>query len=293
MPAYNSEKYIAEAIESILNQPFTEFEFIIINDGSTDNTAEVVRQYTDKRIKFIDNQKNQGLIAVLNQGLDLCRGEYIARMDSDDISHPQRFEKQLKYMDENPDVGVVGGWIQKFGETVKTNQIFKYPSQLYLLDLFLHGCKFAHPTAMIRTSVLRENKIYYNPQYPHAEDYGLWMQIARFAPIHNLQEILLNYRWHDTNVSVLHKQIQLDSAERVRRNAIETMLSDANEIQKLLDLTRELNQRFWLFGFLPIIRRKQYGLTKTKYYLFEKIPLLRVQNGKIYLFEFIKIGGIK
>ena len=99
MPAYNSEKYIAEAIESILNQTFSDFEFIIINDGSTDKTAEIVNGYAraDKRIKFINNKKNQGLIAVLNQGLDLCRGEYIARMDSDDIAINDRLEK-LDYL---------------------------------------------------------------------------------------------------------------------------------------------------------------------------------------------------
>lgn len=293
MPAYNSEKYIAEAIDSILNQTFTDFEFIIINDGSTDNTAQIVRQYKDKRIKFIDNKKNQGLIAVLNQGLDLCRGEYIARMDSDDISLPERFAKQVKYMDAHPNVAVVGGWIQKFGVNVKSNDIYKYPSILQQFDLIIHGCQFAHPTAMIRTSVLRTNKIYYDSQYPHAEDYGFWMEMSKYAPIHNLQEILLNYRWHETNVSILHTQIQQNSAERVRRNIIQTVLSNKAEIEKILQLTRETNQHFWLFGFLPIIRRKQYAMTKTKYYLFEKIPLLRVQDGKIYLFEFIKIGNFK
>ena len=119
MPAYNSEAFVAEAIESILNQTYTDFEFIIINDGSTDKTAEIIDEYAknDSRIKFINNHKNQGLIAVLNQGLDLCTGEYVARMDSDDISMPQRFEKQVQYMDEHQEVGILGTWIDFFPTT--------------------------------------------------------------------------------------------------------------------------------------------------------------------------------
>ena len=294
MPAYNSEKYIAEAIESILNQTFSDFEFIIINDGSTDGTSKIVRKYAtrDPRIKFIDNKRNQGLIAVLNQGLDLCTCEYIARMDSDDISRPERFKLQVDYMDTHPNVGVVGAWCQKFGNQVK-NDVFKYQESMRLFDWLIYGTQFAHPTAMIRTSVLRNNKIYYDPKYPHAEDYGFWVSIARVSEIHNLQTVLLDYRWHDTNVSVLHHKTQMESAERVRHDLLETVLTNDEDGKKLLNLTRELHQHFWLFGILPVIRRKQYALTKTKYYLFEKIPLLRIQDGKIYLFEFIKIGSLR
>lgn len=292
MPAYNSEKYIAEAIESILSQTFTDFEFIIINDGSTDDTAKIVRKYArrDPRIKFIDNKRNQGLIAVLNQGLDLCTGEYIARMDSDDISRPERFKLQVDYMDTHPNVGVVGGKIRVFGSLTC---IPEYSPTIKLFDLLIYGSRVSHPTAMIRTSVLRNNKIYYDPKYPHAEDYGFWVSIARVSEIHNLQTVLLDYRWHDTNVSVLHHKTQMESAERVRHDLLETVLTNDKDVKKLLNLTRELHQHFWLFGILPVIRRKQYALTKTKYYLFEKIPLLRIQDGKIYLFEFIKIGNLR
>ncbi len=294
MPAYNSEKYVAQAIESILNQTFTDFEFIIINDGSTDDTAKIVRKYAarDPRIKFIDNKRNQGLIAVLNQGLDLCTGEYIARMDSDDISRPERFKLQVDYMDAHPNVGVVGAWCQKFGNQVERD-IFKHQQVMRLFDFLLYGSQVTHPTAMIRTSVLRNNKIYYDPKYPHAEDYGFLVSIARVSEIHNLQTVLLDYRWHDTNVSVLHHKTQTESAERVRHDLLEAVLTNDKDVKKLLNLTRELHQHFWLFGFLPIVRRKQYSITKTKYYLFEKIPLLRIQDGNVYLFEFIKIGNLR
>ena len=295
MPAYNSEKYIATAIESILNQTFSDFEFIIINDGSTDNTAKIVRQYArrDPRIKFIDNKKNRGLIAVLNMGLDLCTGEYIARMDSDDVSRPQRFKLQVEYMDAHPECGVVSAWIQKFGPTVHGTEIFKYTPKLKLLDLLIYGPQMAHPAAMIRASVLRDNNIYYDPAYPHAEDYALWASIAQFAELHNLQTVLLDYRWHDTNVSIVHRDIQHDSAHRIQRDLLSKYLSKSTDVQKFIDMTHETNQHAWLFWILPIIRRKQYALKKTKYYLFEKIPLIKIQNNGVYLFEFIKIGVIK
>lgn len=295
MPAYNSEKYIATAIESILNQTFSDFEFIIINDGSTDNTAKIVRQYArqDPRIKFIDNKKNRGLIAVLNMGLDLCTGEYIARMDSDDVSRPQRFELQVEYMDAHPECGVVSAWIQKFGPTILRPEIDKYMSTVKLLDLVLYGSRVSHPAAMIRASVLRDNNIYYDPAYPHAEDYALWASIAQFAELHNLQTVLLDYRWHDTNVSVVHRNIQHDSAHRIQRDLLSKYLSKSTDVQKFIDMTHETNQHAWLFWILPIIRRKQYTLSKVKYYLFEKLPFIKIQDNGIYLFDRIKIGVIK
>lgn len=292
MPAYNAEKYISAAIESILSQTFTDFEFIIINDGSTDNTAKIVQEYAkrDTRIKFINNKKNQGLIAVLNQGLDLCRGEYIARMDSDDVALPERFAKQVKYMDDNPNVVVVGAWVHVFGDT---DDYYKYPKTVKLFDLLVYKTLIAHPVTMLRTSILRKNNIYYNPAYLHAEDYGLWATLLQYGEIHNIQETLLDYRWHNANISIVHQKKQIESTELARADSLKTVLSNQSDINKILDMTRELNQCFWLFGFIPLIRRKQYSITKTKYYLFWKLPLVRIQDGKIYLFEFLKIGTCK
>ena len=116
MPACNVEKYIGEAIESILNQTFTDFEFIILNDGSTDNTAKIIKDYAkkDKRIKFINNKTNKGFVASLNKCFDVAVGKYIAKMDSDDISLPQRLEKQVEYLDNNPDCGMIGCGFRAF-----------------------------------------------------------------------------------------------------------------------------------------------------------------------------------
>lgn len=295
MPVYNTrEEYLRPAIESILNQTFSNFEFIIINDGSTDNSPQVVQEYADKdsRIKFINNKKNSGLIAVLNQGLELCTGEYIARMDSDDISRPERFAKQVAYMDLHPECGALGTWAQKFNSRGLLS-VFKHIKNVKILDLLLYGSCVVHPSAMIRRSVLTAYGISYNHDYKHAEDLQLWVEIAKVSEIHNLQEILLNYRWHDSNISVVYSAQQVETTEKIRRNLLTSLLSKDGDIEKILNITKEDVKRFWLFGFLPIIRRKQYALTKTKYYLFDKIPLFKIQDGKIYLFEVIKIGVLK
>lgn len=295
MSAYNSEKYVAEAIESILNQTFKDFEFIIVNDGSTDKTAEIIAQYakSDKRIKFIDNKNNAGIVAALNQGLDFCNGEYVARMDSDDISLPERFAKQLKYMDGHPECGALGAWAEKFGPSVKRNDGFRYRLKLKLLDFIIYGDCVVNPTAMVRRSILIDNNIKYEPEYKYAEDYAFWIEVSKIAEIHNLPEVLLKYRWHNNNVSVMHRKAQTECTERIRRNVLKQLLDSKSDTEKLLRMTREVHERFWLFGILPIVRRKQYSITKTKYYLFEKLPIIREQDGKIYIFECIKIGCMK
>ncbi len=245
MPAYNAEQYIAQAIESILNQTFTDFEFIIINDGSSDKTAEIIKSYKDKRINFIDNKKNQGLIAVLNQGLAISNGEYIARMDSDDISLPERFEKQVKYLDAHPEIGVLGTSIIQFGEHTKEQEVIKKPKITYL-DIVL-CCPVVHPSAMIRKSILDKYNLRYNPDYQHAEDYYLWSQAIKYTNITNLKDVLLKYRYHDKNVSIVYNTTQNKIAQKISDEMID-FLTDIpelkNEIKKLAKKTRFYNTSF-------------------------------------------------
>lgn len=294
MSAHNSEKYIAQAIESILNQTFTDFDFIIVNDGSTDTTAEIVQKYADvdKRIVFVNNKKNH-MIESLNQGLDLCRGEYIARMDSDDIALPERFAKQVEYMDAHQECGACGTWAKKFGPGINSEDYIKHHKVMRLMDFLVYGCRIVNPSAMIRRAILVDNNIKYEADFKFAEDYGFWTRVAKYTQVHNIPQVLLNYRWHGGNISVVHKTSQLECTERIRKSVLTELLSSEKDIQKFLDMTREVNERFWLFGILPIVRRKQYSITKTKYYLFEKLPIIKEQDGKIYLFEKIKIGSIK
>lgn len=291
MPVYNAEKYVSDAIESILQQTFTDFELIVINDGSTDNSAKILKNYADQdnRIRFINHRKNKGLIGVLNEGLDICCGKYIARMDSDDISMPQRFEAQVAYMDAHPECGVLSVGFQMFGDSDK---IVIHPAHVGIVD-FMHGCLVAHPGVMMRKSVLDMYGFRYDKNYKYAEDYDLWSRMACVTQIHNLPDVLLQYRWHKSNVSVLHSAEQTRCTEAIRENIANVLFGSETDKNILYDMLNETTRRFYLFGFLPIVRRKQYATTKTKYYLFEKIPLIREQDGKIYLFGVIKLGVVK
>lgn len=233
MPAYNSEAFVAEAIESILNQTYTDFEFIIINDGSTDKTAEIIDKYAknDSRIKFINNHKNQGLIAVLNQGLDLCTGEYVARMDSDDISMPQRFEKQVQYMDEHQEVGILGTWIDFFPTTTMQG-VGHHKKNIAVMDV-LRGWCVNHPTVMMRKSVLTKHALRYRADFIAAEDYDLWAQAVRVTKIENLQETLLRYRFHEASVTNTAKNKALESVEKTKKELL-NFLTEDEELQKRL-----------------------------------------------------------
>ncbi len=188
MPVYNTkEEYLRESIESILNQTYSDFEFIIINDGSTNNTEDVILSYKDKRIKYF-KQKNSGVAKTLNYGFDLAQGEYIARMDSDDISLPDRFEKQINFLENNKSISVLGAWHEEFPQ----KNINKVPSEVKLMDLVRDNL-VSHPTIMLRKNDFDKYKLRYNPAFT-CEDYELWTRVVRCLKFCNLQEVLLKYR---------------------------------------------------------------------------------------------------
>lgn len=294
MTAYNSEKFIAEAIDSILNQTFTDFEFIIINDGSTDKTAEIVNKYTDKRIRFIDNKHNQGLIAVLNQGLDLCRGEYIARMDSDDISLPQRFEKQVAYLDANPDVGILGTAGQNFG----ANNYVNYLPEIVDAFVLLREVGFYHPSIMMRKSVLDKYNLRYNSDYYLVEDYELWACALKYTKMRNLQEVLLKYRVHPTSVSNANSKLQENNKVIVRKRILDFISNDNNVRDALLSMAGidsgfMRKSCFYLVNCIPLIHIIHKSYDNKKIWLFKYFPLLKIKHGRVYLFHFLNVGVMK
>lgn len=199
MPVYNGEPYLRKAIESILNQTFTDFEFLIINDGSVDRTVSIIELYNDPRITLIHNESNLGLVATLNKGLDLARGEYIARMDSDDLCLPERIAKQVLFMDLHPEVGVCGTGY----EDMKTGRNIIRPTEHEDIIEFMlkSGCALAHPTVMIRTAVLRKNRLYYDPDYQQAEDFELWTRMIKVTHLANIPEVLVRHRTHSSQIS--------------------------------------------------------------------------------------------
>ena len=274
MPAYNSEQYVAEAIESILNQTFTDFEFIIINDGSTDNTARIVRKYAkqDERIRFIDSHRNRGFIARLNQCLDLARGEYIAKMDSDDISLPERLEKQVRFLDEHIECGLVGCGFRAFD---KGNFSIIHPYKVGMIDM-LRTC--ATTIIMARKSVVDKFNLRFDPNYPCAEDYDFYSRFLRCADIYNLQEILYLYRWHGENVSIKKNAIQVASSQKVRDNILNLLTQD-KQIQDTVNnmISGRQEKTLYLFSRIPVLRIKKTP-KYVKYYLFGRVSVLKTMK---------------
>lgn len=209
LPVYNCEPYVKEAIDSILHQTFTDFEFLIIDDASTDSTVDIIKKIKDSRIKLIEKPVNTGYTNSLNLGLELAKGEYIARMDGDDISLPERFAKQVSFLDSNQDVILCGTCFS----IIDTNKIIMLPEKNDEIKIaFLKGNNMAHPSVMIRNNKIKEHKLIYDLKKEPAEDYDLWVRILAIGKIHNLQEILLNYRQHDTQVSQKRETEQMRSA---------------------------------------------------------------------------------
>lgn len=274
MPAYNTEKYIGEAIESILNQTFQDFEFIILNDGSTDKTPEIIEAYAkkDKRIKFINNKKNQGFIASLNECLDVAKGEYIAKMDSDDISLPERIKKQVEYLDAHPEAGMVGCGYQIFD---KEDVVRIFSSHIKFFDLYI-GCQVS--IVMFRKTIIDNNKLRFRSEYLHAEDYDFYSRFIRYGEIHNLQEVLYHYRWHGNNVSFKYLDIQLKNSDKIRQNMLDFLTDDPALQQKILEIINPAQTKsitkYYLFNLIPFLKIKKKG-NKTKYYLFSFIPILK------------------
>jgi glycosyltransferase involved in cell wall biosynthesis len=215
LPVYNAELYVSESIQSVLNQSFSDFELIILNDGSTDGSERVILEFQDKRIKYVKNETNLKLIDTLNLGLKLVQGKYIARMDADDIAFPDRFEKQITFLEKNPDYGLVGSFAECFGDT---NGIMKYveEDQDIRFALLTHN-PFIHSTIMVRSTVLKENNLAYKKDKLHVEDYDLWIQLLAFTKAKLIPECLIKYRVHENQVSNVHREMQKLNAENLQK----------------------------------------------------------------------------
>jgi len=210
LPVYNGEKFLRDSIESILNQTYESFELIIINDGSTDGSLNIINEYAckDSRIKVI-SRENKGLVYSLNEGIDLAKGKYIARMDADDISLSQRFELQYKYLEEHTDIAILGTFIESFGEDKKTSIMLEqwFNEKLNDENMYIktsYSCPIAHPTVMMRTRFAKLER--YSSKYPVIEDYELWIRVLKKGyKISNIDMKLLKYRVHSKSKSNIEK----------------------------------------------------------------------------------------
>jgi glycosyltransferase involved in cell wall biosynthesis len=203
MPVFNGAKYIKESIKSILNQSFRDFELLIINDGSTDNSSEIVTNLKDERIKLIKNSSNSGLVKVRNQGMNLATGKYIAWLDSDDLSLPNRLKIQNDYLDRNQNVIAVGSWvrlIKSSGEKAGVEWKNNFSGEEIPAALFF-GNQFAQSSIMARKEFLLKTP--YREGYAPAEDYDVWIRLAKIGKIETIKKILIYYREHGFQTSKL------------------------------------------------------------------------------------------
>ena len=206
MPVYNTPcEYLVEAVQSILNQSYKNFELIIIDDGSDSKTKAVLKSFNDKRIVLLENEKNRGLVYTRNCGLDNARGAYIACMDSDDSAYKHRFRKQVEFLENNPEIGVLGTAFSFFQK--REEDIFQPTDDENIRKLIISAISpLANPTVMMRASAIQG--VRYNTDYPFAEDLAFWVELLDKTKFANLSEILLKYRWFGGNVSKKHTVLQ-------------------------------------------------------------------------------------
>ncbi len=199
MPMYNSEKYVSEAINSLLNQTFEDFEIIAINDGSKDGCGEVVSKIIDDRLVFVDDKENHGFIPTLNRCITMAKGKYIARLDDDDVSYPSRLQKQVEYMEEHPDVVLCGTHYDRIidGETVHTDTPPVFSDEQMKFSLVFDNLCIPHSSFMMRRDALDSNSIRYET-YLQVPDYHMQTCLAEVGKLHFIREPLIAYRMHAT-----------------------------------------------------------------------------------------------
>ncbi len=218
MSVYNDEPYVAEAVRSILGQTFRNFEFIIINDGSTDQTGEILASFHDERIRLL-NQDNRGLTFSLNRGLSLARGQFIARMDGDDISLPERFARELAFLDENPEIGLVGTFAYRIDIRGRRVDIYRYPTTpAAIRDNLRSDCPFCHTSVMFRRACI-EKVGPYRERIGPAEDLDLWLRINEYFDAANLPEALHSFRIDPYGITVQRRLEQLRASCLARKMA--------------------------------------------------------------------------
>lgn len=246
MPVYNGERYLREAIESILTQTFTDFEFIIIDDGSIDRTWSFLSEYAikDHRIVLIQNHENIGLTKSLNKGLQTAGGAYIARQDADDISAPERLEKQAEYLDANPETGLVGTayhLIDESGNYVSTNHPELNDTAIRWRMLFRNA--FIHTSVMIRRRVLTEKALFYSEDLPCSQDMDLWVQLMKYTHVANLKEPLVSLRRHDNSISTIQFEAQERIATEISYKQLLRFLPDTSLLIKEVSILRKWHKQ--------------------------------------------------
>lgn len=215
MTVYNGEKYLKEAINSILNQTYRDYEFLIVNDGSTDSTREIIKSYQDSRIYLVDNEQNIRTPKSLNRGLKMAKGELIARQDADDVSLPERLEKQISFLERNQEIALLGSWYIEIDENGKQLREYKLPCENIQISWdSIFYCPFS--TVVFRKELILNNVGYFDESIKYGEDWEFYSKIARTYKVANIGEYLIKYRIHSQSVTSSYGSIIHDENSRIR-----------------------------------------------------------------------------
>ena len=271
MPVYNYGSFIKESIESVLVQTMSDFELIIVNDGSSDDSGEIAHSYLDKRVKVVDFSENRGCYPARNAGMRMALGKYICVMDADDVCLPERLEKQFRFMEENSEFGLLGSAYQ-----IYNSYLIKYRETDYetIKLLLLRFCYLFHPTCMIKTSLIEKYGLYYNESYTYASDYDWLVRASALFPISNINDPILLHRTHFQQISSSKKREQGFFADQIRVNQLSFFGIEPTEFEKKLhtDLFRGFSKEdtdekmidHWIIRLLE-------GNRKIKYYSQQKL----------------------
>ena len=239
MSVYNGERFLREAIDGIMHQTLSDFEFIILDDDSRDNTRQILEEYAaeDQRISVIRNERNLGLTRSLNKGLKFCCGKYVARQDADDVSMPDRLENQVEYLENHPEVGVVGSWVAIIDENGRGGFIRKYPTSPAMVKWSLYfKNSLAHSSVLIRRSLLEETA--YSSEVSYSQDYDLWARLSERTEFANIPQVLYKSRKHDEMISVRYRDEQRQTGNMVRQQLISNTLGEKVSLSLIMALKR-------------------------------------------------------
>ena len=283
MPVFNTSSYVQAAIESILKQTYDDFEFIIIDDCSEDESVSIIQAYKDSRIKLIRNDQNLGISHTRNKGMRAAQGKYIAVFDSDDIAPANRLEKQVSFLEKNSEFGLIGGAVQPIGEDGKPiGQAWDYPASPEEVPVrLLFGNYFAQPAVMIRAKALANTEPY-NPEFVTAGDYDLWVRLSRVTRVWNLPEVMLYYRMHGSGITRKTKRdISLGSIKKIIGSHLDYLEIDHTEED--LSIYLEITNNSYDKSFDAFVNRLKRGYPPDVY--FRLLSSIGFANQKLNRFD--------
>lgn len=312
LPVYNRPS-VVNTIDSILNQDYDNFELIIIDNCSEDNTVNLIKAYNDSRIRLVCNSKNMGQTFSISKGLMLARGKYVARIDADDIATTDRLSKQVDFMEKNEDYGFCGSWVQFITDNnVKTYVIKTCQTDKGLRFLQTVVCGMYHPCVLIRNEILHKYNINYNSNYHMAEDYDLWFQLLCVTKGMNIPNVLLYYRRGSNNDSKIHAKLVRKEYFEVREKICRSFISDNKELETMLNVLRiekkdkrNIFDAVYLLGFYKKYLNKYMSIKDADYHVVRKsirnqvVTSLLTYNEDVifivlkHLYEFVKRVYIK